>query len=537
MHKASGGATRAARGHNERALRRWLAASGLFAMAASGLPVAPASAVLSQPMITTVAGTGPCVPLNTAAPADGCWSYGGDGGPATSDLTTIDPQEPNAGRALLNFPNSPVFDPAGNLYFADRTNHLVRRVVPGAALDVDTDGNGTLDRAVVDGDADEVITTVVGSLTTDPDIGPDPFPWPGDADGHRTTAAKLNVPTSLAVDLDGSGALQGLVIADQANHKVRYANLTASNTTVYGVSVPANGVKTIAGSGGCGTNGAPGPCTAAQYGSEGAGAMLAKINNPSGVALDTSGDLYIADLGNKTVRKVLRNSVNSDDLAGDIFTVAGTAVTAGFTGDGGAATSATLRGPVGVTFQNLKTSPTDPTNRPALFVTDQGNHNVRLVNLSASAPGVSVSANSVTVGAEKIHTVAGCSSECTSNSGGFSGDLGPAKGAAPVGPRLFYPFSTAFDSNTGALYISDENNNRVRVVDSSGKINTYTGVAPCVVNPVLSNASPCPDGTYNGDDIPAALAQLSHPRGLALQAGSLYIADAGNDRVRRVNPL
>jgi hypothetical protein len=169
------------------------------------------------------------------------------------------------------------------------------------------------------------------------------------------------------------------------------------------------------------------------------------------------------------------------DLAtGTITTLAGTGV-AGFGGDGGPATAAQLNTPrfVAVDSRNL-------------YVTDGGNNRVRRVDLATGT----------------ITTFAG------TGVAGFGGDSGPATAA-----QINTPLGLAVDS--GNLYITDPPNNRVRRVDlATGTITTFAGTGTA---------------GFGGDGGPATAAQLSGPYGVAVGSGYLYIAENGNNRVRRVN--
>jgi sugar lactone lactonase YvrE len=185
---------------------------------------------------------------------------------------------------------------AGNLYIADSGNHRVRRVDP----------SGT-------------ITTVAGTGVRG---------YSGD--GGAATAARLKRPGAVAVD--GSGRLY---IADFGNNRVRRVDAAGKITTVAG-----NGVRGFSGDGGL--------------------ARRAKLDSPSGLALDGSGNLYIADSANNRVRMVSRS--------GRISTVAGTGKD-GFSGDGGKATKARINYPIGLAFGH-------PGN---LYIADSGNHRVRMV--------------------------------------------------------------------------------------------------------------------------------------------------------------
>jgi hypothetical protein len=191
--------------------------------------------------------------------------------------------------------------------------------------------------------------------------------------------------------------------------------------------------------------------------------------------VDTSGDIFVSDTGNNRVRRV-------DHTTGTITTFAGNGV-AGFAGDGGPAKSAEINAPRGLTFDAAGN----------LYIADTANNRVRKVDLTGH-----------------ISTVAG------NGTAGFSGDGGSATAAKLWGPR-----GIAFNA-LGDMFISDSNNNRIRMVDhTSQKISTFAG------NGVAGAA---------GDDFPATNAALNFPFGLAFDgAGNLYIADSGNSRLRMIS--
>ena len=338
--------------------------------------------VEAQPgTITTVAGTGVA-------------GFSGDGGPATA--------------ARINSPRGVIMDGAGNLYIADRLNHRVRKV--------DIGGN---------------ITTVVGT-------GVAGF----SGDGGPAILAQLNEPTGLA--LDGAG---NLYIIAEFNHRVRKVDTGGIITTVAGTGV-------------AGFSGDGGPATSA------------RLNRANEIDIDGAGNLYISDQFNHRIRKV--------DTGGIITTVAGIG-TAGFSGDGGPATSARLNFPTDMRV--------DGTGN--LCIADAANHRVRKVNTS----GI-------------ITTIAG------TGVAGFSGDGGLATSA-----RLNEPIRLLSDL-VGNLYIADRANDRVRKVNPSGIITTIagTGIAG-----------------FSGDGGPATAAQLNLPTGLAFDVlGNLYIGDRANHRVRKI---
>jgi sugar lactone lactonase YvrE len=217
--------------------------------------------------------------------------------------------------------------------------------------------------------------------------------------GAATGSAEINTPGDVTVD-----GVSNVYIADSANHLIR--------------RVDRNGIiSTVAGNFGLGAglSGDGGPATNAQ------------LRFPSGVAVDLAGNLYIADTQNSRIRKV--------DLAGIITTVAGSD-SAGYSGDGGAATSAALNQPTGVS--------TDSAGN--LFIADTNNNVVRKVDLTG-----------------KITTVAGD----FGLGAGYSGDGDPA-----VNAQLNAPDHVSVDA-AGELFISDGGNGVIRQVSGSGTISTY----------------------------------------------------------------
>jgi sugar lactone lactonase YvrE len=341
--------------------------------------------------ITTVAGYG--LP-----------GYSGDGGAATS--------------ASLNYPAGAAVDASGNLFIADFYNDRIRKV-----------------------DANGIITTVAGNGTQG---------YSGD--GGPATSASLNYPEGVSVDEIGN-----LFIADAGNNRVR--------------KVDAKGViTTVAGNGTYG------------YSGDGRAATNARLSQICGVAVDPSGNLFIADLDNHDIRKV--------DVTGIITTMAGGGTN--FPGDGGAATNASLNYPNGVAV--------DASGN--LFIADVTS--IRKVDVN----GV-------------ITTVAG------NGKYGYSGDGGAATNAS-----LSPPIGVAVDAS-GNLFIADSGNFRIRKVDVNGIITTVAGNGPYGFRYTGEGFQPY--GFFSGDGGAATNASLNYPNGVALDSsGNLFIADSGNNRIREV---
>ena len=217
------------------------------------------------------------------------------------------------------------------------------------------------------------------------------------------------------------------------------------------------------------------------FGGDGGPATGAGLNSPTGVAVDSSGNLFIADFDNHRIRKV-------DATTGIITTVAGIGAQ-GFSGDGGPATSAKLNAPVDVAVDSSGN----------LFIADANNYRIRKVDTSGN-----------------ISTVAG------NGTRGFSGDGGPATSA-----QLKFPDGVVVDS-AGNLFIVDTFNNRIRKVDTSGDISTLAGSG--AVGWVLQG--------FSGDGGPATSAKLKFPFSVAFDSsGNLFIGDPGNHRIRKVKAV
>ncbi len=221
-------------------------------------------------------------------------------------------------------------------------------------------------------------------------------------------------------------------------------------------------INTIAGDGAAGFSG------------DGGFAVNAALNYPNHVFVDASGNIYIGDTQNNRIRKITKTGI--------ISTFAGNG-TLGFSGDGGQATAAEFHAPSSMTL--------DASGN--LYVADTWNQRIRKINTS----GV-------------INTIAG------NGSAGYSGDGGQATAA-----ELNYPWGVTIDA-LGNLYISDQVNNRIRKVATTGIISTIAGYTTT--------------GGYSGDGGQATAAGLNDPDGVCFDAsGNMYIADSGNNRIRMVN--
>lgn len=413
----------------------------------------------------------PTTALVTLVAGNGAQAYDGDGLPAPS--------------ASLDAPGALAFDAAGNLLIADRGNFVVRRVDAQSGL----------------------ISTIAGTgLFTGQVVGTNPPAALGD--GGSAVAATFGNLGGLAVDASGA-----VIVADSGNSCVRKFTVGGPINTIAGIPGNAN-------FGGDGVQG---------------GALNARFNAPTGVAIDSAGVIFIADSGNRRVRRLALDATVTTVVG------SGTGGNAGFSGDGGLATSAQIGSLGGLAFDSAG----------ELLITCLGANRIRISNVNAVSPS--------------IVTVAGDSGA------DVLGDLGPATGASLSSPRdialdalgnivildsghrrirrvdqatgfidtiigsgligfigdrgpkqsgvLSRPAGAAYDA-AGNLYIADTGDNSVRKIALDGTITTFAG-----------------DGTSSGlgDGGPAELASLSGPRDVCVFGATLFIADNGNDRIRAVD--
>jgi uncharacterized protein (TIGR03437 family) len=347
----------------------------------------------SVPAFAQTAGT-----IQTIA-GSGSTTYSGDGGPAL--------------QAGLNVPVEVYVDPSGNLFITDQYNNRIRKVAP-----------------------DGTITTVAGT-------GVAGF----SGDGGPAIDAELNTPTGIFGDSSGN-----LYIGDPGNQRIRKVNASGIITTFAG-----NGNKGYSGDGGPAIN--------------------ATLYNASRVAVDSSGNVYIADQSNHRIRVVNSQGIIST-FAGN---GAGTPAEGTFSGDGGPAIDASLNNPTAIAVDGTG----------VVYFCDQFNQRVRKVALNGT-----------------ITTIAG------NGSAGYSGDGGQATAA-----MLNYPGGMTVDS-VGNIYFSDDQNFVTRMISTSGIITTIAGNGAA---------------GFSGDGGPATAASLSGNFGVALDlSGNMYIADSTNNRIREV---
>jgi trimeric autotransporter adhesin len=420
-----------------------------------------------------------------------------------------------ATNAALSLPQNVAFDSAGNMYISDTVNQRVRKVDASTKIITTFAGTGVAGRRHGDGhpanqaairnprgivvdssgnvyfsdsgnqcvrmvDTSGIISTFAGNGTGG---------YGGD--GGPATSAELNQPAGLAIDSTGN-----IYIADTFNNAIRMVDTS-------------NVIHTVAGNGKQGYSGDGGPATSAE------------VDHPRGIFVDASGNMFIADTNNRAIREVKSGTIN---------TIAGNGAL-GCTGDGGAATKASIGNPRDVIVGN-----------GTLYISNGGCDRIRAVTLSSgiitnyagtdlgydgegnppssvrfSTPtglGLDAAGNLLVVdsGNNRVRKVT--STAVNTLAGGYTGDAGPAAHSA-----LNDPQNITFDKHSN-MYIVEGNGNRVRKVSAGGKITTFAGTGVT---------------GFTGDGGPATAATLNNPLGVAVDSKSnVYIADNGNNLIRVV---
>ena len=360
--------------------------------------------------------------------------------------------------ARFNRPNGVAVDGSGNVYVADSSNHTIRRITSAGAVSTVAgssgmfgieDGTGSAARfnrpngVAVDGSGNVYVAdssnhtirriTSGGAVSTLAGLGRSS----GSGDGTGS-AARFYFPRGVAADASGN-----VYVADSSNHTIRQIT-------------PGGVVSTLAGSAG-------------SFGSTDGTGNAARFHNPNGLAVGSSGNVYVADQSNHTIRQITSDGV--------VSTLAGLASSGGSAD--GTGSVARFNFPAGVAVDGSGN----------VYVADSDNHTIRKI----TSGGI-------------VSTLAG-----------LAGSLGSADGTGSAA-RFNYPFGVAVESS-GNVYVADYSNHTVRRITSGGMVSTLAGST----------------GIFGGQDGTASTARFYFPRGVAVDgSGNVYVADYFNHTIRRI---
>lgn len=415
-------------------------------------------------------------------------------------------------------PSSLAIDGADNLYVADSGNHVIRKITPAGVVTTlagtagsfgATDGVGAAARfnnprgivCAADGTLyvadtnnnsirkiapDGAVTTLAGQTNT-----------VGGADGTGS-AARFNFPNSLALDQAGN-----IIVADENNCTIRRVT-------------PAGVVTTIAGSAG------------AQGRVNGTGSA-ARFNQPTGVAVDGSGNIYVVDYVNQLIRKIAPD--------GNVTTVAGTGGSTGsYDGTGYSMSPVFLRGPTSAAVDGAGN----------VYIADTLNHSIRKITPAGvttllAGDGSSAGNSNGTGTAARFNAPVGVAVDAAGNvyvadaanhlirkitpagevttAGGQAGQPGYVDGAKDTA-KFDFPSGVVVDGGNN-VYVVDYANHVIRRIAPDGTVSTLAGAA----------------GQAGAADGVGGSARFRYPRDIALDgSGNLYVADTGNSSIRRISP-
>jgi hypothetical protein len=362
--------------------------------------------------------------------------------------------------ARLNSPSGVATDSAGNVYVADSLNRTIRKITSAGAVSTLAGTAGSSGSADGTGSAARfsypygIATDSVGNV------------YVADTNNTIRMITSAAVVSTLAGTAGSSGSVDGTGAAARFNFPSGVTTDSASNVYVTDTNnntirkiTPAGVVSTYAG-------------LAGSKGSTDGAVAAARFYLPRGIASDSSGNFYVADSYNQTIRKIT--------AAGAVSTFVGSVALPGSLD--GSGTAARFNAPLGVATDSTKN----------VYVADTYNHTIRKI----SADGV-------------VSTLAG-----------LAGTSGSANGTGTAA-RFSSPYGVATDS-AGNVYVADTNNNTIRKITPAGTVSTLAGTAGSVGSSL--------DGTWTAAqfDIPYSVATDS--------AGNVYVAERGSSTIRKITP-
>ena len=439
---------------------------------------------------------------------------GNMGGAGTADGT--------GAAARFNFPGSVATDSNGNVYVADSSNNTIRKITPGkvvttlagtagvtgfddglgAAASFDlpsgiaTDSAGNIYVADQNNNTIRKITSA-GVVSTLAGSANDP---PGSADGIGA-AARFKFPTGVVVD-----SANNVYVADSSNHTIRKITPFGEVTTLTG--------------------------TAGASGNADATGAAARFSYPSGIATDVADNIYVADSNNNTIRKIITatgavSTLAGTGLAGSDDTAAG--VAASFDSPSGVATDSTgnvyVTDSYNNTIRKISTSTAGVVTVTTLAgsaLDPAGSANGTGTAASFSYPsGIATDSNGNVYVADQNNNIIRkiTPAGVVSTWAGTAMVTGSADGTVLVA-TFDSPGGVATDSS-GNVYVADQNNSTIRKISTLGVVTTLAGTA----------------GVIGSTDTTGGAPSFNNPTGVATDsAGNVYVADSGNHTIRKITP-
>lgn len=404
--------------------------------------------------------------------------------------------------AGFNYPSSIATDGAGNVYVADTANHTIRKITPNGLVTTlagladapgNTDATGTAARfnypmGVATDSKGNIYVADYGNncirkITPDGMVST----FAGSASAYSSTDgigsyARFDRPTSISID-----SADNVYVADSVNRIIRKIT-------------PIKVVSTIAGS-------------AKATGSTDAIGTAAFFNDPSGISTDSAGNVYVADQGNHTIRKITP--------AGAVSTLAGSSGTWGRTDATGA--EASFASPSAVATDHAGNVYVADTMGNAVRKITPAGVTTTLANSTAGffhPSGIATdSTGNVYVADSHQHTIRKITTTGVVSTFAGTAGISDSTDATGAAARFQHPQGLATDS-AGNIYVSD-NGSTIRKITPTGEVTTLAGMA----------------NAYGNIDAVGAAARFENPMGVTVDnAGNIYVADKGNHSIRKITP-
>jgi hypothetical protein len=417
----------------------------------------------------------------------------------------------SGGAVRFNDPWGVAIDSSGDVYVADTDNHCIRKRT-GTTWSTFAGQSGTI------GSADGVALSATFNRPQGVAVDTAGNVYVADTANHTIRKIAAGIVTTLAGQAGLSGTNNGTGSAARF-YEPEGVCVNGAGTTIYVADAWNHTIRLVNAAGAASTFAG----TATIPGTNNANGTSASFNTPQGVALDSSGNVYVADTGNELIRKITS--------AGAVSTLAGLVNVAGT--NNGTGTAARFWGPAAVAVDSADN----------VYVADLHNNTIRrvtsggIVTLYAGSPGV-IGWIDDTLSASRFWLPGGIASDAAGNlyiadtgngtirKYSFGGSLNTIGGYSSIGSidagaptaKFFWPSGMALD-NSGNSFVADSENSTIRMINSGGAVVTYAGTA----------------GSYGSSDGTSNNATFYGPQGAAVDtSGNVYVSDSANHTIRKI---